>query len=271
MTNLTVRELEAELLTRFPLSDAEDWDHPGLSVGEPSAEVRAVSCALDASERNVRLAAEHGSNVLLTHHPVYLEAPESFTPADPARASAGAAVYTAARLGVSIISLHTNLDRSREARERLPSLVGLAAQSSLEHPDDPAATGLGAICAGPDCTLGAFAEELARAFGTEPRVWGAPELEVGRVAFLGGSLGDFGELALAAGAQVVVTGEADYHVAQDLALRGCAPVLLGHDRSEEPFVDILARALRELGLCDSRIDILVGPRHWWTASEGGCP
>ena len=266
---MKVCELEGALLERFPLSDAEGWDHPGLSVGEPDMEVRAVSCALDASERNVRMAAEHGSNVLLTHHPVYIKAPASFTPAEPARASAGAAVYTAARLGVSIISLHTNLDRSREARERLPGLVGLAAQSSLEHPGDPLATGFGAICDGPGTTLGELASELARAFSTEPRVWGAPELRVCRVAFLGGSLGDFGELAIAAGAQAIVCGEAGYHVAQDLALRGCAPILLGHDRSEEPFVDILARALRDLGLDDSRIDILVAPRQWWTAVEGG--
>ena len=266
---MKVGELEEALLARFPLADAEDWDHVGLSVGEPDAEVRAVSCALDASERNVRLAAEHGSNVLLTHHPVYIKAPASFAPAEPARASAGAAVYTAARLGVSIISLHTNLDRSREAREILPGLVGLAAESSLEHADDPSVTGLGAICAGPGCTLGDFALTLARAFGTEPRVWGPAEARIDCVAFLGGSLGEFGELALAAGAQAVVTGEAGYHVAQDLALRGCAPVLLGHDRSEEPFVGVLARALCGLGLDESCIDILDGPRQWWTAGEGG--
>ena len=266
---MKVRELEGALLERFPLADAEDWDHVGLSVGEPDAEVRAVSCALDASERNVRLAAAHGSNVLLTHHPVYLEAPAALTPAEPARPASGAAAYTAVRLGVSIISLHTNLDRSREAREILPGLVGLAAESSLEHPDDPSATGLGAICAGPGITLGEFAGHLARAFGTEPRVWGDADAPIDRTAFLGGSLGHFGELALAAGAQVVVTGEAGYHVAQDLALRGCAPVLLGHDRSEEPFVNVLARALCDLGLDGSCIDILDGPRQWWTAGEGG--
>lgn len=269
MTDLTVRELETELLDRFPIADAEDWDHVGLSVGDPSATVRRVACALDPTEANVRLAAERGCNVLLTHHPVYLEAPAAFTPADAARPASGAAVYTAIELGVAVISLHTNLDRSLEARELLPRMVGLSATSSLEHPDDPSRTGLGAICEGPDCSLGEFAEALADAFGTEPRAWGAPEARIDRVAFMGGSLGHFGDLALAAGAQAVVCGEAGYHVAQDLALRGCPPVLLGHDRSEEPFTSILRDALIDLGYDASGIEMLAGSRLWWTTTRRG--
>ena len=265
---MTLAELEAAVLERFPREDAESWDHVGLSVGDPGAQVTRVSCALDATEANVRAAAVRGSNVLLTHHPVYLEAPAAFTPAARSRPACGAAVYSAVELGVGIISLHTNLDRSRQARELLPSLVGLSAESSLEWPDDPARCGLGALCPASGYTLGALAVELARAFGTEPRVWGPADAPLHRVAFLGGSLGDFGELALAHGADAVVCGECSYHVAQDLALRGCPPVLLGHDRSEEPFTAILSDALADAGVPADAIDILEAPRPWWTASKG---
>ena len=44
---------------------------------------------------------------------------------------------------MSIVSLHTNLDRSPEARAALPALVGMAPESSLEHAQDPDAPGLG--------------------------------------------------------------------------------------------------------------------------------
>ena len=44
-----------------------------------------------------------------------------------------------------------------------------------------------------------------------------------------------------------MTGEAGYHVAQDLALRGLSVILLGHDRSEEPFVDILMNSAVDAG------------------------
>ncbi len=99
----------------------------GLSVGRPDDGVRGVTVALDASEANVRCAAADGSNVLLTHHPVYIKAPQAFVPASPAYPSSAAAVFAAVECGVSIISLHTNLDRSCEAQQLLPSLVGLQA------------------------------------------------------------------------------------------------------------------------------------------------
>ena len=97
------------------------------------------------------------------------------------------------------------------------------------------------------CSLRDLATRAATAFGSDPRVWGDAEHPCRTIAILGGSLGDFGELAIAAGADVIVTGEAGYHVAQDLALRGLPVVLLGHDRSEEPFVDILMNSAVDAG------------------------
>ncbi len=262
---MKISELEAALFGRFPANTAEPWDHVGLSVGEPEAEVAGVAVALDATEANVRRAAESGANVLLTHHPVYIKAPDAFTPASPARPAAAAAVYTAARTGVSVLSYHTNLDRSHEARALLPSMLGLEAASSLEFPDEPERCGLGALCElGEPRTLGEVARACADAFGCAPRVWGDAESPLATVAFLGGSLGGLGDLALAAGTQAVVCGEAGYHVCQDLALRGCGVVLLGHDRSEEPFAAILMDAAVRAGIDPSRVHRIKPRNQWWT-------
>ena len=200
---MIVAELERALLERYPKADAEGWDHVGLSVGDPAAEITGVACALDATEANVRRAQEAGANVLLTHHPVYIKAPEAFCPSDSARPQCSAALFEAARCGVSIISLHTNLDRSHEARTCLSELLGAAPVSSLEHVDDPEATGLGALATlNAPCTLRDLATRAATAFGSDPRVWGDADHPCRTVAILGGSLGDFGELAIAAGADV---------------------------------------------------------------------
>lgn len=168
---MIVAELERALLARYPKTDAEPWDHVGLSVGDPATEIAGVACALDATEANVHRAFEAGVNVLLTHHPVYIKAPEAFCPADATRPQCSAALYEAARCGVSIISLHTNLDRSNEARVCLSKLLGAALVSSLEHVDDPEATGLGALATPNDpCTLRDLATRAATAFGSDPRV-----------------------------------------------------------------------------------------------------
>ncbi len=143
---MIVAELERALLARYPKADAEGWDHVGLSVGDPAAEITGVACALDATEANVRRAQEAGANVLLTHHPIYIKAPEAFCPADATRPQCSAALYEAARCGVSIISLHTNLDRSHEARVCLSELLGAAPVSSLEHVDDPEVDRPGRAC-----------------------------------------------------------------------------------------------------------------------------
>lgn len=142
---MIVAELERALLARYPKTNAESWDHVGLSVGDPAAEITGVACALDATEANVHRAQEAGANVLLTHHPVYIKAPEAFCPPGATRPQCSAALYEAARCGVSIISLHTNLDRSHEARICLSRLLDAAPASSLEHVDDPEACGLGVL------------------------------------------------------------------------------------------------------------------------------
>ena len=266
---MIVSELERALLERYPKADAEGWDHVGLSVGDPAAEITGVACALDATEANVHRALEAGANVLLTHHPVYIKAPEVFCPADSARPQCSAALYEAARCGVSIISLHTNLDRSHEARVCLSELLRAEPVGSLEHADDPETCGLGALATlNNRCSLRVLAARAATAFGSDPRVWGEAEHVCRTVAILGGSLGDFGELAIAAGADVIVTGEAGYHVAQDLALRGLPVILLGHDRSEEPFVDILMNSAVDAGVDPRHAIKILNPCQWWTVTKG---
>lgn len=141
---MIVAELERGLLARYPKADAEGWDHVGLSVGDPAAEITGVACALDATEANVRRAQEGGANVLLTHHP-YTQGARGVLSVGFRTPPSSAALYEAARCGVSIISLHTNLDRSHEARVCLSELLGAVPVSSLEHVDDPEPTGLGAL------------------------------------------------------------------------------------------------------------------------------
>lgn len=265
---MTVGELEAALFVAFPRADAEPWDHVGLSVGDPGRAVGRVMVALDATEDDVRAAHAAGADVLVTHHPVYIKAPGAFTPeAGPGTPQSAAAVYQAAALGVSVISMHTNLDRSLPARELLPSLVGFTATNSLEHAHDPERTGFGAVAEHRELSLAQLARLCATAFGTVPRIWGATTAPVRRTAFMGGSAGDVAEDVLAAGCGALVCGEAGYHVCQDLAARGCGVVLLGHDASELPFRRILVEALVHAGIARDAVTVRDQERSWWTLGE----
>ena len=174
-------------------------------------------------------------------------------------------MYEAARLGVSVISMHTNLDRSAAARTLLPELMGFTASSSLEFVQQPDLLGLGAVADIAETNLAELATRASRIFRTQPRVWGEPPHRISRVAFLGGSLGDLGELALRANADAIICGEAGYHICQDLSIRGLDVLLLGHDRSEEPFVEILAKAAQQAGVTPASIATITHSAQWWTA------
>ena len=170
---MNVGELERALFEAFPARDAEPWDRVGLSVGDPDAEVAGAACALDATVTSLDEAVRRGANVLVTHHPVYLSAPDRFCPAAPGRPSSSATVFEAARRGVSIISMHTNLDRSCAARTLLPRLMGLTASTSLEWAEEPERTGIGE-CETDPITVKELALRAQEAFATCAQAWGDP-------------------------------------------------------------------------------------------------
>ncbi len=253
---MLVSELEKALLDRMPLSWAEPWDKVGLSVGDPCAEVSRVALALNASADNVRLAHDAGANLLLTHHPVCLSMPDRLLAPWSGADFAQACIWESVRLGVGILSLHTNLDRSPQALVAMPGLLGLEACRLGLETDRPQAHGrLGSAAQLPGrATLHEFAKQCKSAFGAVAQVYGDMGVIPTRAAFFTGSLGDCGRYALQAGCDVVVCGECGYHRALDLVAQGCAVIVLGHDVSEFPLVGVLDGELERLGMPrDSRV------------------
>ena len=77
-----VGESERLLLREMPAQDACSWDRTGmLTVGNPLEVVQGVAAALDPTLPALKAAKQSGANVLVTHHPVFLDPPTSFVPA----------------------------------------------------------------------------------------------------------------------------------------------------------------------------------------------
>lgn len=95
-------------------------------------------------------------------------------------------------------------------------------------------------------TLEAFARRVKAALGLPAlkRIGPAEQL-VRRVAWLGGSGGDYFRQAKRAGADVYVTGEVRHHAALDGLALGLSFLEAGHVGSEQPVVPHLAGLLRE--------------------------
>ncbi len=259
---LTVGMLESRLRARFPKTDGEPWDVYGCVIGDADIAVSKVTLALDPTIDAVRRTAEAGAQVLITHHPVFLQAPEKIAPAGQV-AGPGAVLWEAAKLGVAIMSFHTALDAQPEATTILPEMLSLQAGRVFEPTVVPE-KGYGRVCTpakGDSLTLGQLASRCLSVFGRAPRVWGDSSAALQRVVTWAGSFSSADAL-FAEGAQVLVCGEVKYHCALDLSQAGIGVIELGHDVSELPYALLLVKAVEACGISRECITLLDRGPHW---------
>ena len=115
------------------------YDNSGLLI-DCGNEVRAAVFALDLSAAAVEKAAKIGAGAIVTHHPAIYSKLSSLSCGD----ETGGAVLAAARAGISVISMHLNLDAAEDGiDECLARAVRLAARDALGEPGCDAATAAG--------------------------------------------------------------------------------------------------------------------------------
>lgn len=262
----TVGRLVQGLSALFPPTDAEPWDRTGLLAGDPDAPLEGVATALDPTVDAIRRAEAAGANVLLTHHPAYLDPPAPIGPRSSGANAAGQAVYEALRRGIALVNYHTALDVSAAAQGMLPGMLSLVRTGVLDPLARDARLGYGQVCApAPDdapLTLQTLALRCTAVFGRSPRMWGDPDAPVETVATWTGSAGPAADLCLERGIDVLVCGEVKYHTALDASSAGLALIELGHDVSELPFAAVLAEAAASLGVPRDSIVCLAQDRNW---------
>lgn len=105
-----------------PVDLAEEWDNPGLQIGEPTAEVTRVMVALDPTPDVIDAAIAASCQLLVTHHPLIFTPLKCISTANPH----GATIQKAIKGGVSVVSLHTNYDIAAGGlNDRLAVKLGL--------------------------------------------------------------------------------------------------------------------------------------------------
>jgi dinuclear metal center YbgI/SA1388 family protein len=251
----------------YPPSDAADWDHPGLQVGDPADEVRRVLVSLDVTSAVLAEAAAAPATLLIAHHPLLMEPLRALTP----RTAAGALALRAARSGVAVAAAHTNLDAADDGAGTSDPVVEVLALRDV-HPLLPAVQPGGRAMGrvgdlSEPMTLHEVARRIADGLPAPSlRLCGDGARSIGRIAVLGGSgtsaIGD----AIAAGADVLVTGDVRHHVALDALELGLALIDAGHHATEAAampaFAARLSTAAAERGLRAS-VDLSTVPTAPW--------
>lgn len=112
-----------------PMALAEEWDNPGLQIGDHAAEVTRVMVALDPTPDVIDSALKASCQLLVTHHPLIFRPLKSISTATPL----GASIQKAIKGGLSILSLHTNYDiASGGLNDLLAAKIGLSSSIPLK-------------------------------------------------------------------------------------------------------------------------------------------
>ena len=88
---------------------AEKWDNPGLQVGNPNAEVRRVLVSLDLTFPNIRWAAAHDVQMIVSHHPFFFHGLKCLD----TETERGKMIAALLANGITAFAAHTNLDTAR--------------------------------------------------------------------------------------------------------------------------------------------------------------
>lgn len=241
---MKIKQVLGALEQFAPLPLQEDFDNAGLQVGLTEAEVSGALLCLDVTEAIVDEAVSLGCNLIVSHHPLIFHPLRKIAGADEVQRC----VMTAIAKGITIISMHTNLDNAvGGVNYKIAQRMGLTDVELLSSRTvDGILCGSGVVGNLPlPMKADEFVAMLKKQFGVECVMANTLlQRSVARVALCGGA-GDFLlPQAVASGADAFVTGEMHYHMyfGHDQQIQIC---VIGHYQSEqyttEIFRDIIER------------------------------
>ncbi|PZQ87872.1 MAG: Nif3-like dinuclear metal center hexameric protein [Leifsonia xyli] len=233
------------------MSGAEDWDAPGLVVGDPAAGITAIHLAVDAVPDTADEALERGAQLLIVHHPLLLR---GVTTVAEDRYK-GAVIARLIRGGCGLLAAHTNADVVADGTSAvLARRLGLREVRPIAPSAADAELGLGRVGELPDAvTLGELARGLQEVLpATAQGIRGAGDYfaRVRRVALCAGAGDSLLTHPAVRGADVYITSDLRHHPASEArenARLSGGPALLdiSHWAAEWLWLEVAAGALRE--------------------------
>ena len=244
----TVNDLVELLEELMPSNLAEDWDNVGLMLGRKGKTVKKILLALDLSKEVVEQAVAQKIDLIVTHHPAIFKKLKRVVDNDWQQEL----LLTLAEDGIAVYSAHTNLDCvSTGVNDVLAKLLKL---EDIEVLDD--SNGLGRIGVVEEASLVEYAQVVKATLKADYVVIGDAGKQVRKVAVCGGAGSDLIDLALAKGADTLVTGDVKYHSAQQAVFSGLNIIDAGHQPTELPVLEKLADRL-SLRFVERHMDVVV--------------
>ncbi len=241
---MKIKQVTEALELFAPLPLQEGWDNAGLQVGLTEAEVSGALLCLDVTEAVVDEAIAIGCNLIVSHHPIIFHKLARLTGDDYVQRT----VMKAIKAGVTIASMHTNMDNARGGVNfKIAEKLGLHNVRFIA----------GKTVVGIECGSGVIGElatpvaaddfviTLKHTFGVEcVQCNQLLRRAIKSVALCGGAGSFLVDEAIAAGADAFVTGEMHYHEffgrEQQIQI-----AVIGHYQSEQYTSEIFKTIIEE--------------------------
>ena len=233
-------QIAAEAVNRLaPRRLAEEWDNPGLLIGDPSAEVKKIFVCLDVLDKNIAQAIELDAQLIIAHHPLIFHAIKNVRFDLPH----GKKISRLIKNNLAVFAAHTNLDIALGGvNDVLAKKIGLTDVKMFG--DEEFSLGRIGTLETPMTALD-FACHVKKVLNADNvRLIDAGDFIISKVGLCGGAGADFIQKAKFFGAQVFVTGDVKYHEAQAAVENKIHVVDAGHFATEFPIVHELAEYLR---------------------------
>lgn len=240
----TVKDILNYLESLAPAAMQESWDNVGLLCGSKDKEVKKIFVALDPFESVCREAAEHGADLLVTHHPLIFQPAKSVTD----DTGVGRAILVLASHGISAINAHTNLDCAPGGvNDTLAKAVGLKSievidPSGVDSQGRP--WGLLRMGTVEEMELPDFLAQVKTALGSKCLKFVDGGRKVHKVAVGGGACGGEVWKAIKAGCDTFITSDLRYNQFWDAREAGVNLIDAGHFHTENPVCAVLAEKLQ---------------------------
>ncbi len=231
---MTVQDIFNFLNKKFPTDTACDFDNVGLLVGDPDTEVKKAIIALDCTPNAIDTAVNTGAQLIITHHPII------FNPLK--HVLAGSAVYEVIKNGISVISMHTNLDVGMGGvNDCLSSVLSLNNVTKVAA-EDGYLLNIGAL------TSPLYPDDLAvyikEKLGGAVKYFGADKA-IKRVLLCSGSGGSYLEEAVKHSCDALITSDVKHNQFLDAQRLGISLFDAGHFDTEDIVIEPLKRLLEQ--------------------------
>lgn len=231
------------LNNEIKLKAHESWDNSGLQIGSNMADINKIMLTLDLDLEAAEYAVKEKVDLIITHHPFFFSSIKKID----IDTYEGMIAKLLIRNNINLYSLHTSYDMAEQGvTSDLAKRLKILNYEILHkvNTDNSGYGGIGAISPVSIISYAKFAKEVLNAEYVK-LFCNDDEKIIKKVAFCGGSGGEFIDDAINLNADLYITGDIKYHQAQKAIKSGLCIIDAGHYKTEINSLDILYEILEK--------------------------